>query len=309
MTVAVLLVTIMVTIISRALQISQRNSDMMSAYSSAAAAVDLIATDLVSLAVNNQPYEYLQARPETAPFQSFPASLQPPMRLMMLVDSPADSAQPNTSVTPTTYPDSGQVHAVSYLICWQNPLSNATASNVTNSVFGLYRQVASAATTFSSALGTTDLYNALYVNGTTPAFSVPPSSAAFVTANVVDLQVGFYVNTISTGGTGNPAAGALIQPPIFYNGPSNPPVATPYYPYQKTEIWGTQMLYNGSNINSTRRGSYGPAVYAEISVTVLEDAGAKLWGTGTGTGQLAPSALKLKYGHTITRKVTLRTPE
>ena len=299
--VAALLLVLLVSVISRSLQLSQRSADAMTSCSSAATAIDLIATDLSSLAVTKQPFEYLQAFPETDPFQGIQ-----PMRLMMLIDSAEDSAQPSPSGT-NTYPDSGQVHAVSYLLAWQNPISSATPAPANSSIFGLYRQVAPVVDTFSSVLGTTDLYKSLYSSpgGNIIKFMpIPPALASFVAGNIVDLQVAFYANAVSTGAVNGPPVGMLTQPPVIINPASS---STPL-PYQRTQILGTQTLVNGA-APALNGATYGPAVYAEISLTVLEDAGAKLWGNGTGTGTQSAAAIKQKYGHTITRKVALRTPQ
>ena len=159
--------------IVRSLQLSQKSADAMTAYSSASTAIDLVATDLASLSVTGQPYEYLQALPETSPgLASIPSPNIQPMRLMMLVTSPEDSAQPS-SANPNSFPDSGQVHAVSYLLAWQNPVSSTAGSNPSTSVFGVYRQVAPVADTFKYALGSTDLYKALYQSGNLTSMQTP----------------------------------------------------------------------------------------------------------------------------------------
>ncbi len=298
-TVATLLVGLLTSVMVRSLQLSQSSAEAMSAYSSAATAVNLVATDLASLSVTSQPFEYLQAVPESntsnPSLASIPSPNVPPMRLMMLVTSPEDSAQASPSGS-NTYPDSAQVRAVSYLMAWQNPVSSTAGSNAGNSAFGLYRQVATTADTFKSVLGSTDLYQTLYPS----IFQAPPAISTLVTGNIVDFQLAFYANQISPGGGGYPAVGSLIQPPAIINSAS--------LPYQKTQLQGTQVLVNGAA--PTLNGSpCGPVVYAEVSLTVIEDTGAKLWGDGTGTGTRSPAALKRKYGHTLTRKVLLRTPE
>ena len=132
----------------------------------------------------------------------------------------------------------------------------------------------------------------------------PPTLSALVTGNIVDFQLAFYANPISKGGNGNLAAGSLIQPSVIINAAS----ASAALPYQKTQIQGTQTLVNGT-APALNGLSYGPVVYAELSLTVIEDPGAKLWGDGTGTGARSPAAIKLKYGHTLTRKVILRAPQ
>ena len=307
-TVAALLLGLLVSVMARALQMSQTSADTLAAYSSAATAMDLVATDLASLAVTRQPFEYLQARPESSPgLTSIPTPNVQPMRLMMLITSPEDSAQPSPTASPTpglAYPDSGQVHAVSYLMAWQNPVSTTAGSNPGNSVFGIYRQVATAADTFKYVLGTTDLYNAMYVSGNVGSMQTPPALSAFVIGNVVDFQLAFYANPISTAtGNGSPAVGSLLQPPVFINSASAS--ASTALPYLKTQLQGTQTLVNGN----APAVSYGPVVYAEISLTVIEQPGAKLWGDGTGVGARSPAAIRQKFGHTLTRKVVLRTPE
>ena len=302
-TVGALLLAVLVTVISRALQVSQRSADAMTAYSSAATAIDLVATDLASLSVNRQPFEYLQARPESAPFEGIQ-----PMRLMLLLDSPADSAQPSPSGS-NTYPDSGQTHAVSYLLAWQNPVSSTVASNINNSVFGFYRQVVNTPNTFQYVLGTPDLYTALYMGANAP-LQTPPALSSFVAGNVVDFQVAIYACPISTGGRRSTTpAGLLTLPAVIIN-----PVggATASQPYQRVQVWGTQVSVNNTQTIPAPLAGYGPATYAEVSLTVIEDAGAKLWGNGQSTNASSPTNptnLRQKYGHTLTRKVLLRTPE
>ena len=317
MTVAAILLGLLVFVIARSLQISQTSADALAAYSSAATAVDLVATDLASLAVTRQPSEYLQALPESTQsnpsLASIPSPNVQPMRLMMLVTSPEDSAQLSTptpasgpAATPV-YADSGQVRAVSYLMAWQNPVSTTATSNAGNSVFGLYRQVASTADTFKYVLGSTDLYNAIYGGTNVGGMQVPPALSGFVSGNIVDFQIAFYANQISTGvGSGQGAAGSLLQPPTLINSASASVFTA--LPYLKTQLQGTQTLVNGV-VPTINGSSYGPVAYAEVSLTVIEQPGAKLWGDGTGTGARSPAAIKQKFGHTLTRKVILRTPE
>jgi prepilin-type N-terminal cleavage/methylation domain-containing protein len=338
MAVSVLVLVMLVSVISQALRVSQFSSNSMTAYSAAAAAADLIASDLASLAVTRQPYEYLQALPEASitPNAACPASVfgtgaagvTQPMRLIVELISPQDSAQasPTASPSPTVYPDSGQVRAVCYRIAWQDPLApSGTTSNSTNAVFGLYRQVVSSYNSFNYVVGTTDLFQALYPNpipnwsnpngpSATPPVT-PPAASEFVAANIIDLQVAFYANKISTGQSAEGPVGTLDQPGVIVNVTPAPGSTTPTgaAPYEKIQLWGTQTSLNTTTPTSTPPAAltgYGSVDYAEVSLTVLEDEGAKLWGNGSVTsGPNTPAALRLKYGHTLTRKVTLRTPE
>ena len=330
MVISALVLVLLVSVISRSMQIAAYSSDTMSAYSSAAAAVDLIATDLASLAVNRQPYEYLQAVPDpTFPQGAYPnlfAGTSQPMRLILNIISPADSALPSPSPTPAPpatpfYPDSAQPRAVCYRIAWQNPITagataSATPANYTSNVFGLYRQVASSANTFSYALGTTDLYAALFnnPNWTTGSPATSPLAAEFIAGNIVDLQVAFYASPIATNATATTAypVGSLIQPTVIINATPGATASTAS-PYQKVQIWGTQTAVNSSPTPTSSPApalaGYGPVVFAEVSLTVIDATAAQLWGTGSGSGTLSPTVLKQKYGHTVTRKVTLQTPE
>jgi prepilin-type N-terminal cleavage/methylation domain-containing protein len=327
MVVSALVLTLLVSVISRSMQITTHSLNTMAAYSSAAAAVDSIATDLASLAVTRQPYEYLQALPDP----NFPATAYPnllantsqPMLLILNVISPADSAisSPSPAQSPPatpSYPDSGQPRAVCYRIAWQNPITangspSAASSNYNSYVFGLYRQVASSSDTFTYVLGTTDLYAALFKpnpnwNSGYPA--TPPLNKDFIVGNIVDLQVAFYASPIATSATATTAypAGSLIQPTVIINAAPGATASTAS-PYQKVQIWGTQTSVNSASPPPPALVGYGPVVSAEVSLTVIDGSAAQLWGTGSGGGTTSPAALKQKYGHTFTRKVTLRSPE
>ena len=95
----------------------------------------------------------------------------------------------------------------------------------------------------------------------------------FIAEHVVDLQVTFYNANGNAFSPGTPVAIGL----------------------------------SGTGAVCAATGTSSPS-HAEISVTVLEEQGAQLLGNGSGSGDFAPSAIKQKYGHTLTRKVNLIKP-
>ena len=276
----------------RGLQISQRTSESMTAVNSAAAAIDLIACDLDSLASTRQNYEFLQA--QAAPAASNGTQ---PMTLMLNACAAQDSGVPVVTAGVSSYPNSGHALAVCYRIFFQDPLN---AMNGTRKVLGLYRSTAmdtslsnptatAASFAFVNFLGQTDLGVAWdkYWKGT------PPPVTDFVAPNVIDLQIAFYSRLTYSG----------TNPDPIYTGTTalNAPAAANTSSTFKT----FRISGNGYTVGPGSLSTGQPTV-AEISVTVLEAGGAALWGDGSGTGAAAPDALRRKYGHTLTRRVQLR---
>jgi len=277
-----ILIVLLANVGSQALQISKHTGESMRAVNSAAAAVDLIASDLDCLSVTKQPFEYLQAADESPPING-----TNPMRLMLNISSPQDTGIPLVSGSTTTYPGSAQTLAVCYRLFYQDPLNTASG---TKPVMGLYRTTATdpsasnppataGAYAFANFLGQTNIGTPWtnYWNGKTP------TSGDFVVANIVDLQIAFYAGVSDT---------TSLNPP-----------GAPNQPYQAFRLAG-----NGYTVGGSGAMTAGQPTVAEITITVLEDAGAILWGSGTGTGALSPVSLRQKYGHTLTRRVLLRSP-
>lgn len=293
--ISVIMVVLLASVVSQAMLTARKSSNELQALNAASAAMDLIATDIDSLAVTRRPFEYLQALPEPAAINGIK-----PIRLMLLASSAEEAAVSSTSSGVSSYPNSGLTSAICYQILYQDPLS-ATAGST--KVFGLYRTVLSSTTTFNNVpalLGGTNEY-AAYWQGNPPANNPPNVLVDFVAENVVDLEVGIYASPMASG-TNAPGA------PVLLNAPSSAGSA-----YQQIQLTGTGSMVNGGAGSLPALVSpytfYGPASYAEVSITVLEDAGAKLWGTGAGSGATSPANLKLKYGHTLTRRILLSSPQ
>ncbi len=180
--VAMLLLVSLAGIVSQSMDVSRRANNTLLAYNEAAAAIDLLANDLESLAVTRQPFEYLQMTTETVEAAAGVS------RLLFL----SVATQDNTADA-----DMGQLRAISYRLLRQDPIS----SGGKNPVYGLYRSSVSASDTFQKFSGQTDLASSFN--------SVTPSLDDFVAGNIVDFRVRFY-----PAGSQTPAntSGGAVQP-------------------------------------------------------------------------------------------------
>ncbi len=163
--VAMLLLVSLVGIVSQSLTVSRKTNSSLLAYNEAAAAIDLIANDLESLAASAQPFEYLQTAKEDV------SQAKGVTRLLML----SVSSQDNTAAS-----EAGHVRAISYRLVRQDPINDGGANNV----YGLYRSAVSANATFRDFAGQADLAS--------PFAAVTVSLDDFVAGNIVDFQVLFY---------------------------------------------------------------------------------------------------------------------
>lgn len=136
----------------------------------------------------------------------------------------------------------------------------------TRPVYGLYRIVVGSRDTFDRFLGQTDL--------SVPFGSVSSTLDDFIAGNVVDFRVQFYKETNSTTVNGTPEAP------------------------QPVRIGGDRTLL-GSSVTTN-----SPLVWAEITLTVLEEQGATL----LDDGAIDLGTAKSRFGHQLSRKVALRTP-
>ena len=242
--VGALLLVSLASIISGSMAVSRKSTNSLIAYNAAAAALDLIGTDLESLAATRQTNEYLQIGNESVTGGSNTA------KLMFLTCSA------NDSTTNTT----GQTRAVMYRLAAQDVLKSG-GSNIT---YGLFRFCeTNAGVVFTNYLGQTNLASA-------SGFSQAATNDDYLAGSIIDFQVRLY-----------------------------PP--------------GSQVPVNTSVTNVVRMGGAGVTVdsavntnqiaTAEITVTVIEDAGEKTLKNGKSLDYV-----RQKYGHTLTRKVMLRTP-
>ena len=157
------------SMISGSMSISRKSNNSLIAYNAAAASLDLIGTDLESLAATSQPFEYLQIGNASVVTNGSNVA-----RLMFLMSS-ANDISTNTS-------DSGQVRAVMYRLANQDVIT----ANGSNSIYGLYRFCeTNAGTVFRNYLGSTDL-------STNSGFSADATNNDFLAGNIVDFQVRIY---------------------------------------------------------------------------------------------------------------------
>lgn len=169
---AVLLVSLL-SVLSGSINVSRKANDTLLGANAAAAALDIISTDLESLAVTPQPnFEYLRLASETVGDHGVNGGM-----LIFLTSSAND--------TSTSAADSGQVRAVVYRLGYQDVVrTNGTG---TNKIYGIYRSVeTNAATVFSSYLGQSNL------SGTSLFTASSPPVADFLAGNIVDFRVRFY---------------------------------------------------------------------------------------------------------------------
>ncbi len=244
---AMLLVTLM-SILSGSINLSRKTSDSLLAYNAAAAALDLIGTDLECLAASRQTnFEYLHLANEAVGNEGVTAA-----KLMLLTSSANDTASGTN--------DGGQVRAVMYRLAHQDVVTPSGQ----NKIYGIYRfSETNAGNVFSNYLGAADLSAAT-------GFQAAAAIDDFLAGNIVDFRVRLY------------PAGSLA--PLNTNA---------------TDV--VRMSGAGVTVQGTAKPE--GAATAEVSVTFLEDAGAKLLKSGVPLTNVAA-----RYGYTLSKKVPLRSP-
>lgn len=136
----------------------------------------------------------------------------------------------------------------------------------TNNIYGIYRAVeTNAATVFSDYIGSTNL-------STNSLFTAAAQTEDFLAGNIVDFRVRFYAPGAATELNTN-ASDAI-------------------------RIHATNIFVGGTAKNTN-------AATVEVSLTYLEEAGAKLLKNGA---PLSLDEIKKRYGYTVSKKVPLRTP-
>lgn len=164
-TVGVLLLVLTIGIVSQSMNATRRANNTLMAANSAAAAIDILASDMDSLVTTRQPFEFLQA------FSGNLTGLGSVSQLSLL-SLPGDENSQSA--------DHGQTRAIRYQVLHQDPINDGGNKKT----FGLYRTVMSSNATFADFLGQPDLVQ---------AFSgAPPSLDDFLVGNVLDFQVRFY---------------------------------------------------------------------------------------------------------------------
>ncbi len=244
---AMLLATLM-SILSGSINLSRKTNDSLLAYNAASAALDLIGTDLESLAATTQTnFECLRIGSESVGDAGVSAA-----KLILLTSSANDTASGTD--------DSGQVRAVVYRLAYKDVLN----SSGTNNIYGIYRfSETNAGAVFTNYIGTNDLSG-------TEGFTADAKIDDFLAGNIVDFRVRLYPQ------------GSLS--PLNTNA-------------------SDVVRMNGAGVIVGGTTKTEGAATAEVSLTFLEDAGAKLLKNG-----VALDTVKARYGYTLSKKVPLRTP-
>ncbi|QYY37057.1 prepilin-type N-terminal cleavage/methylation domain-containing protein [Ruficoccus sp. ZRK36] len=195
-----------------------------------------------------------------------------------------------SQVTDRPSDELGGVSAVAYLTEFQNPFTEEVSTDPGNPpppVFGLYRCVIDAPTTFNNVIGTvgTDLANNTFGTGLNAT-----DSEYYLSANVVDFQVIFYAvfdsDQTNDGGDVIATAGDVVPITTDYSINSSP---------QDFYVADGQIHVGGAPQS-------GHLVYADVKLTVLGAEGGKIVGTGSTDG-LAWDDFKDTYGETFTRRI------
>jgi len=292
--ISAIIVLVLAAVTSGALKSSTTNNNSLIALSAANAALDLLANDLNSLAASGQPspagqtatagpYEFLQARPDPNTGNLNGAT---PALLMLNAASAQDSIS-NSS-------DLGiQPRAICYQLAFQDPV-NSSNTNTAAKIYGLYRTVQTGSATFANFLGQSDLYGTSSGSQWGKLATALPSTNSFIVGNVTDFQLVFYACRLSS-------TGQLLTVPVA--------VYSTALAGAGNSLHLTSTGYTISNTSANLDSAYGhgPMVYADVTIVVLDSSGAvRLTSEAITPARL--TAAKTLYGHTLTRRVSLRQP-
>jgi type II secretory pathway pseudopilin PulG len=228
--VGALLLVSLASIISGSMNVTRKANNSLIAYNAAAAALDLIGTDLESLASTRQPFEYLRVASESV---ANGANTITAAKLMFLTTSPNDIT--------TNTADSGRTRAVMYRLAGQDNI-NPGGTNIT---YGLYRFCeTNAGTVFTNYLGQTNLASG-------PGFGLAASNSDYLAGSIVDFQVKLYppgsLKPINTN----------VTDVVGIGGPANTNrVASAEVTLTIIEDSGVKMLKNGMSLDDVRK-KYG----------------------------------------------------
>ena len=246
MSVGALVIVMLLSILSGTMSLSRKANDSLLGANAAAAALDLIGTDLESLVpLSKTNFEYLHLVNDPVEAASNAA------KLIMLTSSAIDVGSSSTVA--------GQVRAVVYRLGYMDVVQTNGGNN---KIYGIYRSVeTNASTVFNNYIGTNDLSG-------TDLFKLAALSADdFLAGNIVDFRVFFY------------PPGSLT--PITTN--------------------TARLSAAGAKVGSAQPTNIATA---EVSLTSLEEAGAKL----LKNGALDLDEIKKRHGYTVSKKVPLRNP-
>jgi hypothetical protein len=171
MAVAALLMTMLLSILSKSMDVSKRNNAGMLSKSSAQAALDMIAVDLDSIAMGRNVGEILRyTNTNTAPSSITNSTL------FLLSTSLEDSYSTNASGNP------GCPRLVQYSVLYTTNYASSTSNS-----FGLYRNVLDPTNTFASVIGSGQQLDTAWS-------TYGPSSNNLLVPNVVSMNVTLLTN-------------------------------------------------------------------------------------------------------------------
>jgi type II secretory pathway pseudopilin PulG len=173
MAVGALVIVMLLSVLSGTMSLSRKTNETLLGANAAAAALDLIGSDLESLAVTGKTnFEYLRLiNEEVTNDAGHTISAAKVILLTISANDVGSSAS-----------EAGQVRAVVYRLGYQDVVNPSG----TNKIYGLYRSLeTNAATNFADYIGQSDLSG-------TALFTDAPLLDDFLAGNIVDLRVRFY---------------------------------------------------------------------------------------------------------------------
>lgn len=223
--VGALVLVSLASIVTQTMNVTKKSNNSLTAYNAAAAALDLIGTDLESLATTTQPFEYFHLTNESISNSTSAA------KLLFLSSSANDTNDP------------GQVRAVSYRLAYQDVLSQGGR----NPIFGIFRSSeTNAGIVFTNYLGQTNL-------STNAAFNGSVSNSDFLAGNIIDFRVRVYppgrlepINTNVTDTVRISGSGVMVGSTTNTSGAGTAEISLTVL-----EEGGAQLVQNGMPLNST----------------------------------------------------------
>ncbi len=271
MSISILLLVLLVNLSVQSMDVTKRTTESSQTVSAASAALDMVAMDLESLAANLPDSEYLQT--QIGNVEDVPNVTQ----LTMLTISPVDSDGNAT--------DQGQVRAVRYQLLRADPI---TGDDDKRTPYGLYRTAVSADKTFEKIIGLSDLSDA-------KEFPASPPANDFLVPNVVEFQIAFYRAIDPASGNGTLSSGSSTRP-------INKTGSDAYY---AVRLASNSVKVNNTDVDPTTGQPYLRPKSAEITLTILDETGAKLL---RESNNVSLDFLIQKYGRRAARRVNLASP-
>lgn len=170
----------------------ERSTGKISANGDARIAMDLLTSDLSTLILRNDEFQWMNFAPVPGGTSEL-GELVDSKRAYRLLFFSTPLDQPKE--TPTGDPALGDVCAIQYRLAYKNPFNNSDPDS--RKVYGLYRTIADSKSTFDSALGQTDL-GSVWTNSFYDSKGEGKHYEEFLIGNVVE----FFVQVVYEDSTG-----------------------------------------------------------------------------------------------------------